>query len=229
MTDSPTAAATAAIHAGDATALARVLAARSALATEHVDGARTLLHVLADSPGHRPGAPAVLAALLDAGADVNARFAGGAHTETALHWAASNDDVALLDALLDAGADIEADGAVIAGGTPLSDAVAFGQWNAARRLVERGARATVAEAAALGLLDRLRDVRPDEVDVAFWYACHGGQQACAAHLLDRGAAIDWLPPWEQRTPLDAAVRSEATELVVWLRERGAHSAAAPGG
>ena len=59
------------------------------------------------------------------------------------------------DALLNAGADIEATGAVIGNGTPLADAVAFGQWNAARRLIERGARATLWQAAALGLLDRL--------------------------------------------------------------------------
>ena len=69
---------------------------------------------------------------------VDARFAGP-HRETPLHWAASNDDVAALDALIDAGADLEADGAVIAGGTPLDDAVAFGPWRAARRLAERGA------------------------------------------------------------------------------------------
>ena len=45
--------------------------------------------------------------------------------------------------LLDAGANIEARGGVIGGGTPLDDAWAFGQWNAARRLVERGARPTL--------------------------------------------------------------------------------------
>jgi hypothetical protein len=67
---------------------------------------------------------------------------GGAHGETALHWAASSDDVEVRDALLDAGADLEAPGSVIDGGTPLADAVAFGQWNAARRLLERGATRT---------------------------------------------------------------------------------------
>ena len=34
------------------------------------------------------------------------------------HWAASSDDVEILDALLDAGAEIDADGAVVADGTP---------------------------------------------------------------------------------------------------------------
>jgi hypothetical protein len=48
------------------------------------------------------------------------------------------DEVTNADVLLDHGADIEASGALIGGGTPLGDAVAFGQWRAARRLVERG-------------------------------------------------------------------------------------------
>ena len=95
-----------------------------------------------------------MAALVEAGADVDARFVGR-HRETPLHWAASSDDVAVLDALLVAGADIDADGAVIAGTTPLADATAFGQWNAARLLVDRGARTGLWDAAALGLLDRV--------------------------------------------------------------------------
>lgn len=72
------------------------------------------------------------------------RSSGGCDDErTPLHWAESSDDVAVLDALLDAGADIEGAGAVIGDGTPLADAVAFGQWNAARRLIERGAQTTL--------------------------------------------------------------------------------------
>jgi 3-Oxoacyl-[acyl-carrier-protein (ACP)] synthase III C terminal/Ankyrin repeat len=94
--------------------------------------------VVTDWPGHYPNRAATVAALVAAGAEVNARFTGP-HAETPLHWAASSDDVPVLDALLDAGADIDAPGAVIGGGAPLSDATAFGQWNAARRLVERGA------------------------------------------------------------------------------------------
>lgn len=92
--------------------------------------------------------------LVEAGANVGGRFAG-AHEDTALHGAASSDDVVVLDALLDAGADIEADGAVIAGGTAIADAVALSQWRAARRLLERGAETTLWQAAALGELDRV--------------------------------------------------------------------------
>ncbi|HTE62373.1 MAG TPA: hypothetical protein VK631_18605, partial [Solirubrobacteraceae bacterium] len=151
----------------------------------------------------------------------------GAHTETPLHWAASCDDVEVLDALLDAGADIEAPGAVIGGGTPLSDAAAFAQWNAARRLVERGATTSLWEAATLGLMDRVREhvaagVADDDITQAFWCACHGGQRAAAEYLHERGADVNWVG-YDRLTPLDAAVRSEAHEVAAWVRSVGGAS------
>jgi ankyrin repeat protein len=233
--DRLTIAGTEAIQSGDTDGLARLLAEHPGLATARLGDyphgmSRTFLHVLTDWPGNFPNGSAAVAVLVAAGADVNARFTGP-HTETPLHWAASTDDVEVLDALLDAGADIDAGGAVIAGGTPLDDARAFGQWRAAHRLVERGARTTIQDAAALGLTDRLEGyfagAEPpgaEEINLAFWYACHGGQPVCARYLLDRGAQINWLPGWENRTPLDAAERSGATEVVTWLRENGATSA-----
>ena len=231
---------TGAIRTGDLTTLRRLLTAHPGLATarlvDHVGGAagatsRTLLHVVTDWPGRFPHGAATVATLVAAGGDVDARFAGP-HRETPLHWAASCDDVDVVDALLDAGADIEAAGGVIAGGTPLADARAFAQWRAAYRLVVRGARTTLTDAATLGLLDRVERactgvVPPsaDEIDVAFWGACHGGRQSCAGYLWERGARLNWIPPWEHRTALDAAVRRGATELVVWLRARGGLTAA----
>jgi uncharacterized protein len=169
--------------------------------------------------------------LIQAGADPNAPIEGSWHSETPLHWAASSDDVEVLDALLDGGGDIEVQGASIAGGTPLDDAVAFGQWRVARRLVEGGARTRLWHAAALGLLDRLKDAfartpppTPGEVTEAFWQACHGGQRQSAEYLLGRGADLNWVATWDDHTPLDMAGNAGAEDLVAWLRSRGARSA-----
>jgi ankyrin repeat protein len=232
--DAPLAVAvTEAIRAGDLAALRRLLRDHPDLATArlgHVREARTLLHVATDWPGHFPNGPAMVAALVEAGADVDAPFVGS-HAETPLHWAASSDDVEVLDALVDAGADVEAPGAVLGGGTPMADAVGFGQWRAARRLVERGARTTLWQAAALGLLDRVEErfagadpPTADEVTHAFWQACHGGQRRTAEYLRDRGADLNWVG-WDDRTPLDIAAAQDADEVVEWLRSQGARSAA----
>lgn len=226
-------AAVAAIHSGDVEGLRQLLVEHPGLATDRLGSAtgmsRTLLHVATDWPGHFPRGAETVAALVQAGADVNARFAGP-HVETPLHWAASTDDVAVLDALLDAGADIEAGGSVIGGGTPMSDACAFAQWNAARRLLEHGATTLLWEAAALGLMDRIEgafaaEPAPDvqEQTQGLWAACHGGRQEAAAYFLDRGADVDWIG-YDDLTPLDAADRAGASDLVAWLRARGARSA-----
>jgi len=218
-----------AISCGDTRTLKRLLSQNSSLANTRIDDERTLLHVATDWPGHFPNNTETIAELVASGANVNAQFAGR-HSETPLHWAASSDDVAVIDALLDHGANIEAPGSVIGGGTPLSDAVAFGQWKAARRLVERGARTTFWQAAALGLMDRVDEYltavpppTPDDITNAFWCACHGGQRTVAEYLLGRGAELNWIG-YDGLTPLDAATRNGAEELVEWLRSRSARSA-----
>ena len=118
-------AAKAAIEGGDVAALTALLGRHPELATARVAHAdpkcgdtRTLLHVATDWPGHFPEGPATVAALVAAGADVNAHMESTQprHRETPLHWTASSDDVAVLDALLDAGADIEAAGPAHSGG-----------------------------------------------------------------------------------------------------------------
>jgi uncharacterized protein len=190
-----------------------------------VDGARTLLHVATDWPGHFPNNAVTVATLAAHGADLNAPFIGD-HTETALHWAASCDDVEVIDVLLDHGADIEAPGAVIGGGTALADAVAFGQWRAARRLIERGAQSTLWQAAALGLMKRVEEhfapgatgVSPSDITNAFWCACHGGQRVTSEYLLARGADPRWVG-YDGLTPVQAARRSGASELVTWLERQ----------
>lgn len=223
------AAAVDAISRGDMKTLKRLLRQNSALANARIDDKRTLLHVATDWPGHFPNNTETITELVASGADINAEFAGR-HSETPLHWAASSDDVDVIDVLLDHGANIEAPGSVIGGGTPLSDAVAFGQWKAARRLVERGAQTTLWQAAALGLMDRVDKYftavplpTRDEITNAFWCACHGGQKSTAEFLLGRGADLNWVGH-DGLTPLDAATRNGVSELVEWLCSRGARTA-----
>lgn len=221
----------AAIRTGHVDALQERLRDRPELATARIVDAkgvaRTLLHVAADWPGHFPNGAQTVVALIAAGADPDATVPGPrGSNETALHWAASSDDVAVLDALLDGGADIEAPGAIFTGGPPMSDAVIFGQWAAARRLLERGATTTLPQAAALGLLDRVRQLAaetppsPAELTNALWHACHGGQLAVAQALVERGADVNWIGH-DRKTPLDVALESGAAGLVEWLRGAGA--------
>jgi ankyrin repeat protein len=218
-----------AIKSGDLNALNRLLADNPGLATARIDQ-RTLLHLATDWPGHFPNVAATVAALVAAGSNPNAP-AIGRFPETPLHWAASSDDVEAIDALLDGGADIEAPDASIAGGTPLDDAIGYGQWRAARRLVERGARVEkLWHAAALGIMPLVEAhfgavtaPAPVAVNDAFCQACHGGQFRAAEYLLARGADINWVPGWAKETPLDMAECSGATDLIEWLRKQGAKS------
>jgi uncharacterized protein len=164
------------------------------------------------------------------GADPNTRTKGS-EGETPLHWAASSDDVEVAAALIDAGADIEApDGSI---GTPLANAIGYACWDVARLLVARGARVEALwQAAALGDWARLgelfgADPAPSSEDInhAFWQACHGGQLRVADYLLSRGADINTSPDYADETPIEIAAetgtRREA--LVTWLREHGAAS------
>jgi ankyrin repeat protein len=57
-----------------------------------------------------------------------------------------------------------------------------------------------------------------DVTEAFWAACHGGQRATAELLLARGADPDWVG-YDGLTPLEAARRSGADDVVAWLAGR----------
>jgi ankyrin repeat protein len=204
---------------------------RVKIVTEHRGRSdiRSLLHIAADWPGFIPNGPEIIKALVQAGADVNAPFEG-AHAETPLHFAASNNDVPALDALLEAGAELEAKGSVIDGGTALSDAVAFGQWDTAKRLVQRSSKMLLWHATALGEMDAvMRLVEQEgaasrqELTQALWLACHGGQREAAEYVHRRGAELDWIG-YDGLTALEAARRSGADELADWLVSCGAKAA-----
>ena len=122
-------------------------------------------------------------------------------------------------------------GAVIGGGTPLNDATAFAQWAAARLLVERGAVVSPWDAAALGMTDRVAAAarrRRGRLDAT--HCC--GRPATAATstrpcvLVDAGADVNWLG-WDSLTPLGAAERAGAVDVVGWLREQARSSSRAP--
>lgn len=220
-----------AIRSGDLPALGRLLGEHAGLAdarlADRKGASRAPLHVATDWPGHFPNGAAVVAALVAAGADPNARVGGASHAETPLHWAASSDDAEVADALIAAGADLEATGASIAGGTPLDDAVGYGCWQVARLLADRGARVDkLWHAAALGLTERVAawfagPVHPtaEEVNQAFWQACHGGQPRTAAYLLERGADPTYVPPYSKSKALEVAAVADGRRegLVAWLR------------
>jgi uncharacterized protein len=220
-----------AVKRGDAGQLARVLGADPGLALSWIGGV-TPLHHFADAPGHRPNAAAVVNGLMAAGADLNAHARGTWHHETPLHWAASNDDVALIDALLDAWADIEHPGSSIDGGPPIQSAIGYAQWAAVRRLWQRGAETGLSHAAVLGLTETVTSLvettQPppdhDDISAAFWNACRAGQLPVARYLLAQGADLNWPAPWDGSTPLDAATAKHQRETAAWLRDNGARSA-----
>lgn len=228
---------TRAIHGGELDALRRLVDERPELATVHMIGRkgleggwRTPLHAATDWPGYFPAAPAAVALLLDAGADPN-DDTGGDRPETPLHWAASTDDVDVAVVLVDRGADLETPGGSI--GTPLDNAIGYGCWHVARLLVARGAALDALwHAAALGRLDRVEELLaanpPTEEDVnnAFWQACHGGQRRAAERLLAAGADINAAPDYAgNKTALDQTVSPDTRRelLAGWLREAGATS------
>jgi uncharacterized protein len=223
-----------AIKNGDVEALKLLLRDNPELATAWITDScgvsRSLLHIATDWPGHFPNVKTTIETLVSAGADVNARVQNPnpkLSTETPLHWAASSDDVMAIDALVDVGADIEISGAVFTNGSPMSDAVVFAQYNAARRLLDRGAQTTCWQSAALGLLDHVKEYcegasppKRDELTNAFWHACRGGQLETARYLLELGAELNWVG-YDKKTPLGAAHDSRNQELVNWLRDSGA--------
>jgi hypothetical protein len=181
-----------------------------------------MVHVATDWPGRFPNVAATLRALASAGADVNARMAPHPKdpncVETPLHWAASSNDVVAIDALLDLGADIEAPGAIFTGGAPLSDAVTFANWEAARRLVERGARPTWWQGAALGMLDLVTTRWHDEpLPTRRDYACllaRLPRRAAADGRLSPGA---WGRPELDRLGPDDAAAGRRGQWRCWVR------------
>lgn len=172
-----------------ARSVARIIAAgadpNAPLHTADAHGSReTPLHWAASSDD-----VAVLDALLDGGADIDAvggAFTGGPAISNAVifaQWRAAR-------RLLERGAT-----------TTLWQAAALG-------LLDR-VQEQLATAPSPG---------PSDITNALWHACRGGQRAVVEFLLQRGADLHWIGH-DRKTPLDAARASGNVELVEWLRAR----------
>ena len=233
ITDNDATAVVLAIRGGDLEELQRILADNPEIAASRLEIAkgRTPLHIVSDWPGFFPNGPRVAKALIDAGADVDART-DNEHDESPLHWTASSDDADIAKVLIEGGANIElANGSI---GTPLDNAIGYACWNVARLLVESGAKVDALwHASALGMLDRLNQLltdtslaTPEKVSQAFWHACAAGRRRAAELLLDRGADLNWVPDYAEGTPLDTAQGrgTQRDNVIEWLQSRGANSA-----
>ena len=140
-------------------------------------------------------------ALLDGGADVNAREGDGA---TALHWAVERDDAEVADALLRAGADVTA--ANDYGVTPASLACLNRNAAMLERLLAAGADPNAATSLGETLL----------------MTCTGtGAADAVAMLLDRGASVNAREASYGQTALMRAAARDDPEVVRLLLAHGA--------
>ena len=65
----------------------------------------------------------------------------------------------------------------------------------------------------------------DDINEAFWQACHGGQRRVAEYLLTRGADINGIPDYTNQTALDVtgSLDTRRDTMVSWLTSKGAKS------
>ena len=78
-----------------------------------------------------------------------------------------------------------------------------------------------------GVLRQTHATRGQRSEHAFWQACHGGQRRAAEYLLARGADLNWIPEYAEKTPLEiaAALDTGREALLSWLRAKAAASGA----
>jgi ankyrin repeat protein len=210
--DAPWKRAEAAIHAGDAAELQRLLDAHPAL--EHEDPGMTLLAAAAQPEAGRVPR-AVVDVLVEAGSDI----------DVPLNLAACFDKAELVGWLLDAGADAAA--TEIWGVTPLQTAAYHGAREAADVLVARAGLLPDAFyiAAAAGDLARLEA----------WFDAHGRLRPEALRSRPNLADVGWPPrPPLREDPADALAEALAiaahlgrAEACAVLLDRGADPARAP--
>jgi hypothetical protein len=61
----------------------------------------------------------------------------------------------------------------------------------------------------------------DDINEAFWQACHGGQRRTAERLLASGADLSATPGYSDQTPAEAAAApdTQRENLITWLHDQ----------
>ena len=149
---------------------------------------------------------AAVRALLQTGADVNAREVDGT---TGLHWAVYHDDPALVDVLVRAGAKAGAKNRY--GVTPLWLATINGNTAIVERLLDAGADA--------------RAARADNDETTLMIAARAGHVDVMKVLLDHGANVNAVESHRGQTALMWAAAEKHPAAVALLLEAGADTKA----
>ena len=199
---------------------------REALDAEVPTGTSTPLHDVAAF-----GTVAEAQALLDEGADVDARDADG---RTPLYQAASfNQEPGMIHLLIDSGADVEARD--IRGDKPVHRAIEYGPVPVAEALLEGGADIEAEDGRGSTPLERSlsndtlemarlllsRGADPNAWPYLLTAAYHNNLEM-AQLLLDSGANIDTPDPVRGETPLHIAAWSDSLDMVRLLLDHGAN-------
>ncbi|MDD9819458.1 MAG: ankyrin repeat domain-containing protein, partial [Nitrospira sp.] len=154
----------------------------------------------------RRGQPEEVQALIDAGADVNARDNDADNAYTPLHVAAKKGHAEVAQVLIDAGAAVDATAGAQAE-TPLHVAARKGHAEVAQVLVDAGA-AVDATAGA-------------QAETPLHVAARKGHAEVAQVLVDAGAAVDATAGAQAETPLHVAARKGHAEVAQVLVDAGA--------
>jgi uncharacterized protein len=170
-----------AIEYGDEARLIDLLTSEPGLArAAEARHRKTALHTAAEHDRD-----AMVALLLDAGADLEAETSWGM---TPLQWAANMGSVRAGQALLGRGAQVNL--WCVAGLGMRDELDRF--WTASGRLTPSAAQKIYEQTAAGEFVARMPDENdPAVVSAAFYIACRNGHTAIARILLARGAAVDF--------------------------------------
>jgi uncharacterized protein len=235
------------IKTGDIPTLSQLLRKHHQLSYYRAQRGRTLLHQLADWPGHWPRRLESAALLIDVGADVNARVGETRDGETTLQWAVSCNDAALTDLLIEAGAPVDG---LNCDHRPMMQALFYESVDAALVLIRHGATLDLESAAGLGRIDLLptffdaegklmsnagthhppvsNPIAFNDNDVsellnqALVYASINGKTDAAGYLIDRGADVNAEPSGFTHKMPPVAWARDHTGMVDFLVQRGAH-------